>query len=535
MISTFLNSFKVSFVKEANTFIYFLKRLPIIGKRIPNSLYKRTDSKLIIGIIKEFLGILGGFIGKSLYIGIMILLPAYLISTIHPNSLLPNFLLIFLFLSLLIGPLIKPNIFNLNNTSAFDMITLMRCDAKKYYLSEILYKNISDYIYFVLPLIIIGLFIGLAPVNAFVLILEVVALRFIGEWLHLFVYTKTRNALIQNNIFMFSVILVGLGLAYALPLMGYSLSLKFLFNGFFILVLLLLSAAACIYLWNYDEYTAISKTFLNRTKLNNREALKIDMNFASVKLNEKKMSKADLNTKAYNKKTGYEYLNAIFFLRHRKIMVYPIKIRIAIISVLTIVGLYFTLFIPSGRLELIKAIGTSTPLFVFIMYSMSTGDRVCKAMFFNCDVSLLRYPFYREGSVILSNFTSRLKRLVLLNLIPALALCLGIFVIVLASGSLGKSSAILPLFLCILSLSCFFSIHHLFMYYVLQPYTKELTVNSPLFKVVNSIIYIISFTCLQVKTSSYIFTFAVLAFTIIYMFVALILTYKVAPKSFKLK
>ena len=73
------------------------------------------------------------------------------------------------------------------------------------------------------------------------------------------------------------------------------------------------------------------------------------------------------------------------------------------------------------------------------------------------------------------------------------------------------------------------------MYYVLQPYTAELTVKSPLFKIINMAVYVGSYVCLQIQTSSYYFATGVIIITIVYMVVALILTYKVAPKTFKLK
>jgi len=93
----------------------------------------------------------------------------------------------------------------------------------------------------------------------------------------------------------------------------------------------------------------------------------------------------------------------------------------------------------------------------------------------------------------------------------------------------------LPLFLCILCLSCFFSIHYLFLYYVIQPYTAELTVKSPLFKFINMAMYFACYMCLQLRTSSYYFTAGIIISTIVYMGVALVLTYRIAPRTFKLK
>ena len=58
-----------------------------------------------------------------------------------------------------------------------------------------------------------------------------------------------------------------------------------------------------------------------------------------------------------------------------------------------------------------EAMTQMMPLMVFVMYLESTGARICKAMFFNCDISLLKYGYYREADVILKNFKIRLKKL----------------------------------------------------------------------------------------------------------------------------
>ncbi|GCD12797.1 hypothetical protein [Clostridium tagluense] len=535
MINTFINSFKVSFVERANTFIYFLKRIPLLGKKIPDNIYKRTHAKIVIGVIREILGALGGFLGKVAYLGIMIILPAYLM-TKDIAKMQPIFLHMLFFLSFVTAPLIKTIIFEKTNKSAFNMITLMRADAREYYLGEIIYRNIKDFIYFVLPVIIIGLIIGFSPLKAVVLVVELIAFILIGEWVQLFIYDKIEVVLAQKWLFMSVVIICGLALAYALPLLGLTIDFNpILFNIFVVITVLGLGVVAFTYLWRYSKYTPIAKTLLTKDNLFNKEAFKTDMNFGNVKLDEKKMSKEDLNTKKYNKKQGYEYLNSLFFLRFRRIMVGPIKGRVIFIGIVFLIGMFLVFFMPSKKGNMVMEIKKSIPMLVFIMYSMSTGERICKAMFYNCDASLLRYGYYREANVILANFTSRLKRVVILNLIPALTLCLAIACIILASGYSSELIYMMPLFLCVICLACFFSIHHLFMYYVLQPYTAQLTVKSPLFKFVNMVVYMASYICLRIKTPPYYFTAGVIITTIVYMLVALILTYRVAPRTFKLK
>lgn len=534
MNRTFTNSFKVSFAENANTFIYFLKRIPFIGKKIPESLYKQTNIKIILGIIREILGIFGNLIGKAFYFGLMVILPSFLI--MHKTIYLPQIIHIFFFLSFFISPLISTFIFDTSNKKSFNMICLMRVDAKKYYIGQLIYEKILNFIYYSIFLIIIGFIIGIPPQKAVLLSMELTAFQLMGEAFHVFIYYMSDVIITQKNLFIIPVVIIGLILAYALPILGQTIYFQLtLFNIFSVVTILILGLISFIFLLKYSGYHTLAKKLLTKQNLFNSADLQADINFSSVKINEKDLTKEDLTTKKFEKKQGYDYLNALFFSRHKSIIVSPIKTRIIIIGIAFLICIGLIFFMPDKSSNLLKLLYQSTPIFVFIMYLMSSGERICKAMFHNCDVSLLRYSFYRESKVILSNFAFRLKMTVILNIIPALAICLAITGFTIAMGEASKLPDILPIFLCIICLSCFFSIHHLLMYYVVQPYTAELTVKSPLFTVVNSAMYFICYFCSKIKTSSYFFTLGVIVVTIIYMIVALITIYRLAPKTFKLK
>ncbi|MEQ8154946.1 MAG: hypothetical protein ABRQ25_08710 [Clostridiaceae bacterium] len=534
MIRSIMNGYKVTFAQSANAMIYFLKRIPVVGKKIPDSIYKQTTIKSELAVISEIFKIFGGFFRKALYLGIMVIIPAFFIY--HDRSvLLMPFLHMFFILSFVLGSLMKSEIFTYDK-AAYDMVMLMKMDAKSYYIGQVIYSKITEFLGFLLPLIIIGLFIGISPLKVLVLLLELAAFRFIGELAKLILYVKFDKILSMNPLMMTTLIISLLAAAYIPPIFGHVLNLQvILFNFVGAMAVILSGAAAFWCLWRYRGYNFIAKTLLTRENVINEEVFMTDVRSADVKLDEKKMTSEELHSDRLSQKQGYEYLNAIFFLRHRKILVSPIKFRVAIIGTLSVAGIIALFFFPEVKPELVNAIKHSTPALVFIMYIMATGERTCKAMFYNCDAGLLRYRYYREARVIISNFTSRLKRVVLLNSIPAFALCLAIMALVLACGYGNELIGLIPTFLCIICLSCFFSIHHLFMYYVIQPYTPSLTIQSPLYKVANGVIYLISYGCLQIRNTSYYFTFGVLAVTVVYMAVALIVTYRVAPKTFKLR
>lgn len=537
MINALKNGYKVSFAEGANNFIHFLRRVPLVGKHISEGLYEETKAKIALGTIKEIFSIFTRIIKKALYLWILLLMPAATIAG-DDGTIWPIFIHILFFLNFIAGPFIRDIFMDKTDKKGFLMIVLMKEDPKKYYLSELLYRNIMDFICFLLPMIIIGIFIQLSPLKSLILLVELIAFRFIVEGILLLFWDKTKSHK-GNEWIKGIVILMAIVLAYGIPAITGPINFHpVLFNPIFVIGLIILAAVALLYIFKYNQYGRLSKSFITKDNIYKLEANIENMKFADVKINEENIDDKELKTDLFNKKTGYDYLNALFFYRHKNILEKPMKWRLGIIATGFLIAVGVLLFGPiteEEKLKLLEELPNITPALVFWMYIFSTGERICKAMFHNCDVSLLRYAYYREPKVILSNFTARMKKVVTLNVIPAVALCMALTGVVIICDGASKLIIMVPLFLCIISLSAFFAIHHLFMYYVIQPYTKDLTVKSPAFTIVNWIMWIICFLCSEIETSSLYFTLGVFGATMLYMIVALIITYKLAPKTFRLK
>lgn len=73
------------------------------------------------------------------------------------------------------------------------------------------------------------------------------------------------------------------------------------------------------------------------------------------------------------------------------------------------------------------------------------------------------------------------------------------------------------------------------MYYILQPYTKDLEIKNPIFKIVNYSMYAVCYGCSKIKTTPQYFTIGVIIFTVICIPIFFGIIYKYAPKTFKLK
>lgn len=535
MLNTFLNSFNVSFAEGGNIFIYRLKRIPIIGKRIPQSWYKQTNIKLAFGFIQLLLSLFSGFLTKGIYIALVIWLPAIFISEELLNNnveLNEIFLQGFFFLSFLLGSFMRSVIFDRNDTS-YKMIKIMRCNPKKYYFSQIIYKIISQFIYF-LPALVIA---EVGFVNSIILLLELSAFRIFGEWTRLALYKKSKFILWDKpGISALFIVLIPIIPALTLNIFSRVKISSILYNPIFLVLILVMGVVVFIKISKYKGYTSLSRNVLTVEYLNKSAQLKKDIEFADIKLDEKKINTKTLNSTKYNNKKGYDYLNSIFFSRHNKLVRTPIFISVFIIiigfigfSVVTLV------FIPESKPDIINSIKGSSPFIVLLSYWLSSTEKLCKAMFFNCDISLLRYGFYKEGKGILDNFKSRLKKMVSFNLIPSATMVILLSIFVLIIGRPSDFISIVPILICIITLSLFFSVYSLFLYYMLQPYTAELTVKSPLFKISNVVLYFVCYFAAQVETTSVYFTLAVISITVLFVPISLLLVYKFAPKTFKLK
>lgn len=203
----------------------------------------------------------------------------------------------------------------------------------------------------------------------------------------------------------------------------------------------------------------------------------------------------------------------------------------ALIGGLTATGAAFVLFFPqwAGGLH-----GEALfPYMPIALYFLSTGERACRAMFYNCDLSLLRYSFYRNAAG--RHFRIRLLRIAALNLAVAAAFGIGSAIVIAAAGRTVWSAELLLLWIYALALSVFFSVHHLFMYYIFQPYSTELNSQNPLYHATNTLVSLVCGISIAVRAAAPAYTAAALLLALAYLGIALVLVPKLGRRTFRVK
>ena len=231
---------------------------------------------------------------------------------------------------------------------------------------------------------------------------------------------------------------------------------------------------------------------------------------------------------------GYKYMNAIFFKRNHRQLLKGVMIRVAYLFMfgIALVGFYFVR--QDDAITFSQGIYKKAGVFIFAMYLLVISNKATRSMFYNADISLLRYGFYRNQKRSSKTSESAL-RVAFYNSLIAIAVIINLMIFQFVCGTPLWSIEAVTTYLVIFIGSLFFTVHHLFLYYVFQPYSTDLQVKNPFYIVLDSIIYIFSLVSLQSDVKGIGFAIFILSFTMIYSVVALFLVYRLAPKYFRVK
>lgn len=194
------------------------------------------------------------------------------------------------------------------------------------------------------------------------------------------------------------------------------------------------------------------------------------------------------NKKGLHNKKGLAFLNALFFLRHKRLIKKPVIIKSLVVPALGLGVFFLTIFKESMSADNIFEL--TIRAMPFLMYILSRQDKVITAMYLNCDQGLLPYGFYRKGEMLLSMYRLRFRSMLAINLIPAAAVFITYMVMVTYKGELFWINNLLVL-AYILLMTTFFTSLALAKYYLIQPYNQEGEAVSKLAGVINMLIYYI--------------------------------------------
>ena len=476
--------FRVTSAWNANQLIYYLNRIPLIKKIFTPKLLRHGETKARLNMVAMILKFLFGFAKKALYYFVLFILLGEDV----------EFLQVFLFMNIFLGawmnhPL-KPQATSVN----YVLTEYLNIPGKPYYF----YRMLTEYVpFFIQHGIILAIFSRTGErIPPFSLVLTAlvaaIGIRLLVDYVEYrrFLRKGDMSHSWWQHLIVYGICIIGAYLpAISMKIMGQSYGhlpwINALFHPATILLYIVLGVVMVTLLNKQEGYRKLQKH--EASYLGQMQESK-DMQKETGGFKEK-----DYRLETWpgtEKKRGYDYLHSLFFQRHWKQFGKSFRIRASIVGVATLAILAVILFVPEEgiKIKILDILQLKKASWFFILYLLSYKEDYSRALFMHMDRWMLSYPFYRRRKDILQCFLIRIKQSYILNLGLTLLIILGLTVVFAAAGQI---RSVLPLALLLLILSFFFSTHYVALYYLVQPYTAQMDMKSPLYGILNALVYLI--------------------------------------------
>ncbi len=557
-----------------NGLVFALKKTPLIGKIIPDRLYRTTFLKVIYWVFHIIIEVFKLFIGKIFGLGMIYLFALLMKKEYMDFDMVPgvsgpviyaNFALFFFLIYALCGIMLNKRMFKCTPEKEY-LVFMLRMNARKLNNTLFIYdlaKLFIGYLIAGIVAIICGapfwVWLGIPVLAIFI--------KLFGTGLQAF-SLRMKN---KRHKPMKSSVIGGL-----LSLTAVMLFMPFVFviviNGYYVPLTVLLTVAALLVIFGILGFIELNRFDSNL----HRRALR-----DNIVREEVSMYKSPDTTKNFKKikakgtvkgdKKGFEYLNALFVKRHGKMLYTKPVVFTAVI--LGIIGFIIFVFVYSyyrrfGAGDCLNMVGRNMlnlvlfrhyedPLMPFdedsaylffrwivqyhlpaMLILLTVADNSFKstqAMYINCDNSLMTFSFFKQREKIIRLYDIRLRQLIKVNIAPAVACGSGANLILFCTGGQDYPFQYLVTILVCILMSTGYAVIWLSLYYLFQPFTTTVKVKSGLYSVVSTIIVVTISIIIWIPIHSLILAGLLLVFTVLFVFFMRKLVYKYAPKTWKAK
>ncbi|HEM4292346.1 TPA: hypothetical protein U1X35_002050 [Streptococcus suis] len=527
---------KYNLYRTVNGFFYYLRKLPLVGKSIPESIFKSYSFKSSLFLVLHIFSIPSRFLVKGIWLAIYSCIATFWIKLLSNNQLdfwqIPSdtwligfsLWMVFVGYAYRFGKGFEPFIAK----SEREFMQNFGLSQSSFLKSQLFVEPIITSLSYLPALLIFSILSGswlYLPLG----LLTIPAGSFTGQALNRALFN--RGILARRNSWQFWVIL-GTGLAAIASLILFRNHLSPIF---------LLPVLVCqvFLIWFGYGYLKQQTNHLDYLYYCMDQSLQMDKKiFELTKGNEytrqglQMQAKLSMETgKDLSHLSGMTYLNALLFDRYKKVLYKKVRGWVLSLVVILVALEAFRYYLEPFELTdavLLRCL----PFSFMIMYVASSGKVVAQMVFVNCDISMLHYPFYREAKTIIAGFNYRFLQTFKLNLIFAFSL----FLAIMALGRFAFSlETILLTALLLISLTALFSFHDLFIYYILQPFTKDMEVVNPVYKFLSGALYWVAYLNTQLDIGSHLYILLISIAMIAYVSIGYWILLKKAPQTFRLK
>ncbi len=545
MWQTYKTVYKITSAIRCNHAIYNLQHIPLIGKLFSDSLYSVGQAKLTISVIFSVLGFFTSIFKQLIYFTALFFAPICLLNGIGPAEFIETrdmhaaeFLWIFISLNIILGAKLQHRLSASYSKVTDTCLLYMRLNPRSYFISRAVSAYIKK-IALLFPVFIgFGLMLGIRLMTLVIFFTGMLACRILVDGIYACPFDrKIRSKKSVSTVNFIALTALCLATAYIPVKLAAAENapelIRGLVSGAHVLGsptmagVYIISAALGIFLIKrYSDYE-----YLRREEL--EEGIAAKQLIANAGGAQAVLKEKDINIETDGRiahKRGYDYLNAIFMSRYKKMFAKRAALT-ALASFVAILGIGIVDLIMDTKFTegMLGRIG----LWFFAIYLIAFRDRYTLALFNNIDRYMLPYAWYRRPEAIIKSYFIRLRSSFRMNATITVPMMLGVLISSLLLGI--KLKLFLPVIAVILLLTLFYSMHYLTLYYLIQPYSEETKVKSFVYNFFNGIVYLASYTFLQIDNVGLWALAAVAAVVAVYLLTSFVMLKRRAPKSFRLR
>ncbi|MDG4511092.1 hypothetical protein ACTGZS_10730 [Streptococcus suis] len=527
---------KYNLYRAVNGFFYYLRKLPLVGQSIPESIFKSYSFKSGLFLILHVLSIPSRFLVKGIWLALNFYFASFWMNilaseeltfwNILPGTWLLGFSLwmVFVCYAYRFGKGFEPFIAK----SEREFMRNFGLSQSSFLQSQLFVEPIITSLFYLPALLIFSSLSGnwlYLPLG----LLTIPAGSFTGQALKRALFN--RGVLARRNSWQ-SWVILATGLAAIASLILFRNHLSPIF---------LLPVLVCqgLLIWFSYKYLKQQTNHLDYLYYCMDQSLQMDKKlFELTKGNEYTRQGLLMQDKLSTEKgkdlshlSGMTYLNALLFDRYKKVLYKKVRGWVLSLVVILVALEAFRYYLEPFELTdavLLRCL----PFSFMIMYVASSGKVVAQMVFVNCDISMLHYPFYREAKTIIAGFHYRFLQTVKLNAAFSGSLLLAL--IIFTRAQLPIETYLLTALL-LLSLTALFSFHDLFIYYILQPFTKDMEVVNPVYKFLSGALYWVAYLNIKLDIGSHLYILLISIAMITYVSIGYWILLKKAPQTFRLK
>ena len=522
-----------------NAIINGIRHIPLIGKHIPETIYRVRVIKIIALIISVQIELAKAFLGKLGIFAVLLLISIPIGSIGYSSSTV--FLYVFTVSSLILT--FFTNVFHITAEAKYAVIYL-GMDAKKYILSILFYHGFTTFTAYLLFGIPAALLAEVPWYFAVFIPFAGLGLLFIRTGLMMYFYSLKISAgrrvnkkgvpfsIAGNtwlNILLQLLLFFG-GSVGALWVVNYDI--HWIWDAAVVLFsLLTIPGLLLVRKFPYGLY----RTAMFAEEEHNE----ITLNKQQNEVRRTKELKFG-NAEAKSDKTGFAYLNDLFIKRHGKVLygrMIGTIIGTTVLITLLSVYLHFELDrFGSPEQSTLRYVFSKHPgIFVFFLFTINSTASFARVLYANCDSALLNYAFYKTPRSLLSMFIIRCKSAVLLNLAPAaMAAVFAIVTLILTGGRdypLQYFFTLLEIFIALV----LFCVRHMLLYYILQPYNSDFMIKSHVYNTLSFFSGVFYTVLVFIPVNAMFFCAAGVIIGVPFVILAGLLVRKFAPRTFRIR